>query len=406
MSIGMVKQEPGNLLQQRRNNDADSFENPAKQPDVIKVLEVIVNFNVGGAEVLLRDLCKAWQKSRIAVTVYVLTPSDGWIEEEVKATGAQIVQSGIASRYSPRQVSRLVRHLSLTKYDLIHVHLFPAQLWVRIAVILLKLRTPLVTTEHNTWNRRRLTFFRPLDQIMYAGYRTVVCISEATEAKLREWLGPNCGKTCVIPNGIDASRFMDLTNTVPNVHAPGQKVLICVGSLSERKNHAVLIRALVQIPGCDLMLVGEGPMRKLLEKLARDLGVDERVHFLGQRSDVPALLSAADLYIQPSSVDGFCLAVVEAMSVGLPVIASNVPGMREVVADGGTLFDPKNPQELAERVNEILNESSLHRRLADSAKRRAASFGIEATATRYESLYRMLCNRCAPRASGPEPKIL
>ena len=334
--------------------------NRSQVQKVMRILEVIDSLSVGGAEVLLKDLCRVWRESDAEVTVYLLHSTGGWIEDQLLANGTRIVRSGLSSPYSPWQVVRLARHLQQEKYDVIHVHLFPAQLWVRLAASLVGLTTPLMTTEHNTWNRRRRLGFRSLDRFLYARYDSVVCISEASAANLRAWLAPHPCSPRVIPNGIDASRFHHCreadsrkadcrqavchTSDPPQPGVPQHAVLLCVGSLTNIKNQSVIIRALLQIPDAELILAGEGPMRVALETAASDLGVRERVHLVGERSDIPDLLSAADVYIHSSLVDGFCLAVVEAMAAGVPVVVSNIPGMREVVGDGGISFDPQRPR--------------------------------------------------------------
>ncbi len=359
----------------------------------MKILEVIVNLRVGGAEVLLKNLCGIWRASGAEVTIYVLSKSDGWIEQELRASGIQIVHSGLSFRYAPWQVARLAQHLRRTQYDVIHAHLFPAQLCVSLAARIVGLSTPLVTTEHSTWNRRRRLGFRTVERFLYARYDSVICISEAAEIGLKKWLAPQPCNSCVIYNGIDGSQFLSRRQADEPPRSSKRAVLLCVGSLCARKNQAVIIRALVHIPGADLILVGEGRMRGALEKLAGDLGVRERVRLLGPRQDVADLLSTADVYIQSSVEDGFCLAVVEAMSVGLPVVASDVPGMRDVVADGGILFDPNSPEGLSKCVNELLSQRSLRTQCASRAQERAAQFGIDKTAVGYWNLYESLCKR-------------
>ncbi len=96
----------------------------------------------------------------------------------------------------------------------------------------------------------------------------------------------------------------------------------------------------------ELLLVGDGVKRPDLERLAAELKIVERVRFLGNRSDVPDILAAADIYIQPSRWDGFGIAALEAMAAGLPVVVSNVPGLRDVVGDAGLLFEAGSVSEL------------------------------------------------------------
>ena len=136
------------------------------------------------------------------------------------------------------------------------------------------------------------------------------------------------------------------------------------------------------------MLVGEGRLTKQLQRRAAELGVASRVHFFGKRRDVPQLLKAADLYVQPSRVEGFGIAALEAMASGLPIIASNVAGLAEVVGENGMLFPAGDHRRLAECLKLLLEDSALRQQLSAAATKRAQMFSVAKTRDCYEALYR------------------
>ncbi|MBZ5647585.1 MAG: glycosyltransferase [Acidobacteriia bacterium] len=354
----------------------------------MRILQVIDSLQLGGAEVLLRDLALRWQKSGLEVDIAVLRTTGSPLEQELSQAGIRVFPTGGGEIYSLSQVRALAK--LLPGYDLIQVHLFPAQLWVAMAAKLARTKAPLVTTEHSTLNsRRQKRSFHAVDRWMFRQYRKVICISEATANVLREWVPETARNLQVIPNGVDAARFREATpackKDVVGCDAP---VVVNVGRFEPQKNHTCLLRAMMRVPDAHLVLIGEGPLRPEAEDLARKLGIAERVHFLGRRADVPQLLKMADLYVQPSRFEGFGLAALEAMAAGIPVVASTVPGLASVVAGAGVLVPAGNEKRLAAEINSILRSPERREQLCRAGGRRAQEFTIERTADLYASAYR------------------
>ena len=161
-----------------------------------------------------------------------------------------------------------------------------------------------------------------------------------------------------------------------------------VARLDPIKDQATLVRAfaLARQPGWQLQLVGEGPNRSALEQLIVELGLESAVQCLGRREDVPELLGAADLFaFATTDAEGFGIALVEAMAAGLPVIASDVPACREVLADGdaGALVPAGDVQAWAERLQWLMREPAQRQRLAIAARQRSQAYGMEACARRW-----------------------
>src|SRR5205085_5229851 len=127
-----------------------------------------------------------------------------------------------------------------------------------------------------------------------------------------------------------------------------------------------------------------------LKQLAGWLGFAPRVHFLGQRADVPELLKMADVYIHSTHSDGIGIAALEAMAAGLPVIASNVPGLAEVVGNAGILVPPRDTEALPRAIQGVLSDSVLKAKLATAAAARASAFDISQTIAQHVELYQRL----------------
>jgi glycosyltransferase involved in cell wall biosynthesis len=377
-----------------------TFPVPALPPNALRVVHVINDLRVGGAERLLTELAPRLRTSGIDASVAVLSSVDSFLVPRLRTGGDGLPgvplhdpPSSVALR-SPTHVVRLAR--LLRGADVAHVHLFPAQLWAAAAVAILPRteRPRLVTTEHNTTNRRRgSAVFRALDRAMYARYARIIAISDATaEAQVR-WMPATRDRVTVIANGVDVERIVASSRADRKLLlglGPETPVVACTGRFEEQKDQATLIRALPLVPGLHAVFLGDGPLRPAAEQLAASLGVTDRVHFLGVRDDVPRILKACDLYCQPSRWEGFGLAVVEGMAAGLPALVSDVPGVAEVVGEAGVTFPAADPAALAAALTEVLGSPELLARLKRAAPVRAHSFGLSGYLQAHLSLYQSL----------------
>ena len=174
----------------------------------MKFLQVIDSLTMGGAESLLVELCLQWKKRGLDPEVFVLRSDNPAYHTRLRDSGVDVTVSSGSHLYSPVLVRELAKTISGRRYDLVHVHLHPAQLWTAMALRVTRDAPPAITTEHNTWNRRRdHRWCRPIDRWMYSQFRMAVCIGSATKSSLEDWIGPGVCPTCVVANGIDLSRF-------------------------------------------------------------------------------------------------------------------------------------------------------------------------------------------------------
>jgi glycosyltransferase involved in cell wall biosynthesis len=318
--------------------------------------------------------------------VAVLRKLHSPLESSLQDAGVPLHNTGVTELYSPRQVLPLVKMMPY--YDIVHVHLFPAQLWAVVAAAKLKGHIPLVTTEHNTWNARRRWWLRPLDQWMYPHYQFIACNSEATAKDLVRWCPATATKIKVIPNGIPVKDFETAQPAELKLSSPDRPRLVFVSRFEPQKDHRTLLRALSLVPDARLILVGDGPLRRELEDLSRSLGVGSRVSFLGKRTDVANLLKACDVYVHSTNSDGFGIAACEALAAGLPVIASDVPGLAQVVRGAGILFPVGDDAALAREIRSLLASPERRRELSNVGRKRAQCFSIEKTVDEYLAMYK------------------
>ncbi len=226
-----------------------------------------------------------------------------------------------------------------------------------------------------------------LQRLGYAAAHRVVANSEAGAARLRaEGVAPR--RVSVIRNGLDLGAF------VPRQPLPGRHRIISVGRLRPEKAHEVLLAAVAQLraawPDVTLRLVGDGARESVLRQFAADHGLADRVEFLGQREDVAALLRDADVFVLPSRIEASPNAALEAMAAGLPVVATDVGGIPEVVTTGltGILVPPDDAGALAKAVAQLFADPSHAERLAGAGRRHVESeYSFDRMVAAFQALY-------------------
>lgn len=350
----------------------------------MRVLQLIDSLPLAGAEVLVKDVALRLRNRGIGCEVAVLRTLHSPLESFLQEAGVPLHSTGVRKLYSPRQVKPLAK--LMRKFEIVHVHLFPAQLWAVLADIMLGKPVPLVTTEHGSANFRRKWWLRSFDRWLYKHYVSIACNSVATAEGLIRWCPSTEPKVHIVQNGIPLDDFEFAQPADVGVSSKVSR-LVFVGRFEPPKDHATVLRALASIPRVHLLLVGDGMLRPRLEKLARSLGIADRVTFLGLRNDVAQILKASDIYIHSAMFDGFGIAACEAMAAGLPVIASDVPGLADVVRGAGVLFPVGDHAALAREIRELLSSSERRLEMSKASRKRAQSFGIDSTVDSYLAMY-------------------
>ncbi|MEM2960528.1 MAG: glycosyltransferase, partial [Candidatus Bathyarchaeia archaeon] len=226
-----------------------------------------------------------------------------------------------------------------------------------------------------------------------------------SKAGIDEWLkrGMDRKKLIYIPNGKDFSylRVKDSRDSVrKELGLDKNEIAIgIVARLDVQKGHIYLLEALKMVikerPTIKLFLVGDGPLKRKLQKLCLRLGIKEKVVFLGTRRDVPRLLKAFDIFVLPSLWEGMSGALMEAMAVGLPVIATAVDGNLELIEDGknGVLAPPKDPISLKQKLMDLIYNPEKSRRLARNATKIIKNYSIKNMVSQYEATFKKVVSK-------------
>ena len=360
----------------------------------MKIMHVITSLATGGAEHLMVDLLPRLRDKGNDVELLVFDGTDTPFMHQLLDAGIVVHRLGIGGNvYSPLHIARLTKFLR--RYDVVHTHNTACQLFAPMAKLLSWSRTKLVTTEHNTTNRRRgKWYFKPIDSWMYARYSAIIAISEKAESMLRAYVHPK--HLITIENGIDVDRYANAAaaprcEMVPE-YAEGDVVIAMVAGFRMQKDHDCAVRAMAELPAnYKLCLVGDGERRAEIEELIASLGLQQRVRLMGIRSDVPNILKAADVNLLASHWEGLSLSSVEGMAAGRPFVASDVNGLREVVGGNGVLFADGNHHELARIIKRLASDRDEYQKVAKACALAAKDYDISLSVERYNQVYKELC---------------
>ena len=367
----------------------------------LKILHLLVSLPVGGAEDLVAAIVRGLNPERFAAEVACIG-FPGPVGDELQAAGYPVSCLGLDLQRASfwRLVAEVRRLLKELRPDLLHTHLYHPNLYGRLAA--LGLGIPVVAAVHNSYARAK--FHRRLWNYLlsWTTARVVVGSAQVWE-DVRHYDGVTPARLLLLPYGIcleDLETSLSRQEARQTLGVSGF-VLGAVGRLEEQKGHLNLLEALAQVrqelPEATLLLVGDGRLRPDLERRARELGLAERVRFLGTRRDLPLIYQALDLFVQPSWWEGLPLALLKAMGAGLPVLATRVSGVREVINDGGNgrLVEPGDAAALARVLLELYRQPERRARLGAAARLTIQEgYSLEAMVAQLEQLYLELAKGC------------
>jgi len=371
-------------------------------PRPLRVSSVITSLTSGGAEILVTNLNGAFAARGAAGTVVAFcdAPTLGNSPEMEAELAGQIAESGC--RFESMQLTRrrgllrgalaLRRHLAAARPDVVHVHTVRAVAMMAFTGF----AGPVVFTYHNS----RLSFppglFAAVDRVVHH----YVAISNDTAAMYRRL----SRRPYTLIQNAPSARYKA---KAPRVAARRPGNVLSVGAVSDQKNYPLLIetarilrdRATEAMPPPVLRVAGGGEGLEDLRAQVRTRGLEGVVEFLGERRDVPDLIARSDLFLNTSHYEGFSVAILEAMAMAMPVVATDVAGNRGLVrpAQNGLLCAPDKPQALAAAIMRLMQDNSLYRQFSAGALATSREYTIENAAARHLELYASLLRLRAPQ---------
>ncbi|MCI0358142.1 MAG: glycosyltransferase [Planctomycetaceae bacterium] len=367
-----------------------------------RVAFVITELEVGGAERCLANLATRIDRARFEPMVISLAPRPAAGKDELVAG---LEQAGVSVRFLNRRsawqitagFALLSRILQDQRPQIVQTFLYHANVLGALAAK--RAHVPHVLAGVRVADPRWWRAWS--ERWACSAIERFVCVSDGVAQHCLSRGYPR-EKLVVIPNGVDIDRF-SAAKPIPLAElgvGDGRKAIVYIGRLDAQKGLDDLLRAFPRVidalPGHDLLLVGDGPERHALTKLAVQLGISSRVHLAGWRADVPAILAAAELLVLPSRWEGMPNVVLEAMAAGKPVVANRVEGVAELLGPSTSdqCVAPQNGQALGERIIQLVQNPQIAADLGKRNRERAVEkFSIGAMVAKYEQLYASVLGR-------------
>jgi len=362
----------------------------------MKILYLITGLGGGGAEKVVADLADQMFQSGHQVKIAYLK---GEVVVKPQNDRIELVYLGLESlKQAKLAYSNYKNLLDRFEPDVVHAHMVHANIFARLSRIFLPI-PKLICTAHsnNEGGKARMLAYRATHHLSDLTTNVSQSASDSFET-----LGavPKNGITTIY-NGIDLERFQ--RNEQANLEvrlalglSDNDLMLLAVGRLHEAKDYPNLFHAIEILLKQDdkhkniyLFVVGDGDLRSELEHLITEKKLSTQVHLLGRRSDIPQLMSAADLFILSSSFEGFGLVVAEAMACQTYVVATDCGGVKEVMGDTGILVQPKNSLDLAQALMRAINLSDVEviQNNMQAVKHVSKNFDLKNIVTKWLEIY-------------------
>jgi glycosyltransferase involved in cell wall biosynthesis len=368
----------------------------------VRVAFVVHVMQVAGAEMLITETIRRLG-NRIAPTVFCLD-AVGVLGEQLRAEGVAVVCLDRRPGRDWRLVWRLAREFRSRRIEVAHAHQYTPFFYSAWAKLVNGGRPRLILTEHGRHYPDVVSpLRRSLNRLVLDRCADAVnaCCRFSADA-LNAVDGFAGGRIEVIENGIEPDRYGTAADRAALRRRlgldPTRRYLACVARFHPVKDHATLLRAFAAVaarrPDVDLLLVGDGRLRPALEEQGRQLGVADRVRFLGVRADVPDLLRAADLFTLLSVSEAASLTLMEAMACALPVVVTAVGGNPDIVRDGreGLLVPRGDGAAAAAAFLRLLDDPAEAARMGAAGRARVLqTYRLDQTIDAYHRLYRRLC---------------
>jgi sugar transferase (PEP-CTERM/EpsH1 system associated) len=369
--------------------------------DRINILHIYQNSKIGGIQQQLINLLNAYDKDVFNPIFCCLSPLHE-IGQEMQRSGVETIALN-RKRYhkvSPGIVMDLYRIMKEKNIHVVRTHKYRSNLYGRIAAWLAGVPV-VVASVHGNYRTDKRFEHKIVNKLLYHVTDRIIAVSESIREDIIKFDNLDPSKIMVFRNGVNLERFCDKGRSktiLRELSLPDDAMILgFIGRLVINKGVGYLLDAFHKVKqknkNIKLLLVGDGVLMDELKAKAQRSGLSEDVIFTGSRRDIVDILSTIDVFVMPSIAEGLPNALLEAMAVGKPIVASAVGGIPEVIKDEvtGMLVRPGDAEALAEALNKAIDDREIAEKMGLEARKLVQSnYSIDATARRWESLYRSL----------------
>jgi len=361
----------------------------------MKIVHIIDLLHAGGAQTLLVTYAQQAKLAGIEAHIISLreyTAASAPISNALDKLGVKVTFLSKSKILDPIRLFKLISLIRHQEYDIIHTHLNHATVLGILSA--LWLNKTIVVSVHNVLKGRKKRLSEELELFLLRYADCIIAVGENVNADYSP-LFPD--KVVTLPNAVNEVPSMESAQRANirrlltgNVEAP---LLIAVGRLNEQKGFDTLIQAFEiihsQFPQVHLIVAGRGNLGEALQTDTTSRGLQNNLHWLGLRDDVPLLLAASDIYISSAYWEGLSIALLEAMSAGLPSVITAVGDAEKVITpETGILVPPRSPERLAKEIIGLLSDTKKSQRIGKAAKERIReNFGAKAWFNKLFEIY-------------------
>ncbi len=365
----------------------------------IKILYIVDGFRLGGAETKLLELLKHLDRKNYHISICSLN-NEGELRKDFENLGAKVKVLGRKHRFDISIIPKLIQFCKREKFDIVQNILFYADV---VGTLSAKLAGVLGVISWETISHENESYEPVHRQIAYRfGMKFVdriVAVSEDVRQSIVKLRNINPGKIITIHYGVNLTKYNNAKRNAAvdfpcNARFPSIAV---VARLNEVKGHKYLIEALKKVvehfPNLKCLFVGDGNYRKDLEEMVREFGLNNNVQFLGFCDNIEEILQTSDLFVLPSISEGLPNALLEAMACSVPVVATSVGGIPEVIKDGfnGILVPTRNETALSEKIVKLAKDREYMMKLGKEGRKSVEShYSLQKQIEEFQSVYNEL----------------
>jgi glycosyltransferase involved in cell wall biosynthesis len=360
----------------------------------LRTLFVIDELDIGGTEQQILETVRRIDRDRFEP--YVCCFRHGAKAREIEALGVPVLHEPKRLKADPGLVLRLSAMMKRERFDIVQTYLWTANTWARIAARMAGVRWVLASERNvDIWEE---TYKRVIGRYLARSTDRIIANSEAVRQYLLGRGGLAADKVVTIYNGVNFDRFRSRCDASVRRRELGiaDDVVLagCLARVEPAKDHGTLLQAMAlissRVPQLHLVLIGGGSEEDRMKRMAHELGIGPRVHFVGFRTDAAEWLQSVDLSVLSSVKEGLSNTVLESMAAGKPVVATDVGGNAEVIVDGetGFLVPSRSPTELGNAIARVASSAETMAAYGLAGRRRADDlFAVDAMVKHTERLY-------------------
>lgn len=355
----------------------------------MNILISVPSLSIGGAELMVAQLIENIDSFENKVILVVLSSKQGtYIEDLLEMKGINIVY--LNKKIGPN-LNTILKAIIIGrefKPDIIHTHLSSFFYMLPYAIMF---RIKIIHTEHTRAIFESSGFRRSILKYCYQKRIGIpVAISNLLKREISEVYNLNSDLIEIVFNPVNIKKF---TNESIQKYKNNQKIVfINVARFVEPKNHLELIKAFKEVNNYNkdtkLLLLGDGPLRNVIERRINEFELENTIELKGNVQNVDYYLGTSDIFVLPSKYEGLPLTILEAMAAGLPIIATSVGGVPDIVKDNGVLVDPGNHERLVSTMIELANNKKLRLKMGELSIKEVQKYDISKVTIKYEELYK------------------